>query len=175
MRNPFSKYYFEPCPDGIKRKVYKNIDDAFPIYCKNISSNYKAIFDVINEVKANLNVDNKSHIHDLLSKLDKINSDMQSQFRDAYADYKNDPYGKSDHLSSEIQKITEREINDRQFQIFLDKIILINKGGLSDTAIKNLILEAKSILLGPSISKNILTNLSKVTKTVEAWQEELHE
>ena len=54
----------------------------------------------------------------------------------------------------------------------MDKIILINKGGLSDTAIKNLILEAKSILLGPSISKNILTNLSKVTKTVEAWQEE---
>ena len=172
MWNPFSKYYFEPCPDGTKRMVYKNIDDAFPIYCKNISSNYKAVFDAIDEVKANLNVDNKSHIHDLLLKLDKINSSMQSQFRAAYADYQTDPCGKSDHLSSEIQKITERENSNRRFQIFMDKIISINKGRLSDTAIKNLIIEAKSILVGPSISKNILTNLSQVTKTVEAWQEE---
>lgn len=172
MWNPFSKYYTKKCPDGTERMVYKKVDDAFPIYCKNISSSYKAVFDAIDEVKANLSADNKSHIQDLLLKLDSINTSMQGQFRAAYIVYQGEPCSNSDYLASEIQKITERENSNRQLQIFMDKIILIKKGGLSDTALKNLIIEAKSILLGPSITKNILTNLSQVTETVNAWQEE---
>jgi len=111
----------------------------------------------------------------LLLKLDETNTSMQSQFRSAYADYQTDPCGKSDHLSSEIQKITERENSNRRFQIFMDKIILINKGSFSNGDLKYLITEVKSILFGPSIGENILAKLSQVTEAIDAWQEEKHE
>jgi hypothetical protein len=172
MWNFFSKYDIKKCSDGTERMIYKKVDDAFPICFKNISSSYKAVFEAINEVKVNLSADNKSRIHDLLLKLDSINTSMQIQFRAAYVVYQGEPCSKSDYLASEIQKITERENINRRLQIFMDKIILIKKGRLSDTALKNLIIEAKSILLGPGISKNILTNLSQVTETVDTWQEE---
>lgn len=170
-----SKFHFEKCPDGTRRMVYNSIDDAFPIYCKNFSSRYKAEFDAINEAKASLSADNKSRIHELLLMLDKNNARMQLQFRSAYADYQTDACGKSDHLSREIQKITERENDNRQHQLFMDNMVLLKKSGFSDTAINNIIKESRSLLSGLSISENILAKLSQVTKAIDTWQEEKHE
>ena len=171
MRNPFSKYWIIKCPDESERIVYKKADDAFPMCFKNITSSFKTAFNALEKVQANLGTDFKIHIHDLLLKLDDINSSMQSQFRAAYIVYQSDPCNRSNYLADEIQKITERENFNRRLQIFMDKIILINKGQFSDTVLESLIIEAKSVLLGPSINQNILDRLSEVTETVNAWQE----
>ena len=119
----FGKTYKHKCPDGSIKIVYKNIDDAFPLFLPGwegkISGNVKGL--------ENVNIGAKSgyatKIQGLLYNLDELNESLMMQFRGAYVTYQTDPCKNEDFLHRQIQNILDEQTRLKTLKIKIEALV----------------------------------------------------
>jgi hypothetical protein len=106
--SPFSKTYSVKCPDGSRRIVHKDIDNAFPLAIPGWQSNVRAKVQADAKLGAELDANYATKIDGLLVALDERNNSLMLDFRAAYVVFQADPCNNNGHLLRSIDRITER-------------------------------------------------------------------
>lgn len=117
------KTYDVKCLDGTKKTVYKNVDDAFPLFIRGFDSNLAA--NVRSESLGDGNLDSKytTKIDGLLYALDELNQGLMMTFRAIYMVYSSDPCGNVLFLQRECSKLIDEQRRLRSLKIQIDALI----------------------------------------------------
>jgi hypothetical protein len=87
------------------RIVYKNVDEAFPLYIPGFEGKAAGSIDVIKGAKAHLNADYKTKIQGLLYSLDELNQSLMITFRAMYVSYQSNPCQHSASLERQVDQM----------------------------------------------------------------------
>lgn len=107
--NPFSPTYTVKCPDGIKKILYKKVEDAFPLFIEGWEANVSTKIKKEALINGELDGSYKTKVDGLLYGLDEINNGMMLSFRSAYIGYQTDPCTNNSFLLTQIEKINEEQ------------------------------------------------------------------
>ena len=91
MRWLFSKTYQHKCPDGSVKVVFKNVDDAFPLFIPGWKGEVAADVKTSEIAIAQLKAEYTSSIHGLFVSISEFNESLMLMFRGAYLAYTTDP------------------------------------------------------------------------------------
>lgn len=120
---PFSKTYTKRHSDGREKTLYRNVDDAFPLYIPGWNVSLAAAGNVIDKVNANMKAEYSSAIQGLLFGLDDLNQGLMMTFRSAYVVYQSDPFKHDDFLAREVEKILDEQRHLRTLRIQVDALV----------------------------------------------------
>ena len=104
MRWLFWKTYKVRCPDGSLKTVYRNIDDAFPLYIPGWKAGVAATAKVGGKGSGELKGEYAAAMQGMLVALDEFNRGLMMKFRSAYVVYKSDPCCDNGFLQREVEK-----------------------------------------------------------------------
>lgn len=109
MWNPFSKTYTAK-QNGLQPKtLYKNPDDAFPLYVKGTDAAAKAGAQVADQATANVAVELRPHVDALLFEVDEQNRSLMMSFRAAYITYQSDPWSGQAQFDRTVASLIDRQ------------------------------------------------------------------
>lgn len=106
---PFGRTTSYKCPDGTTKVVYRNVDDAFPLYIPGWESKTSATADAQQLGTAKLSGEYASKINGLLFGLDELNQSLMMNFRGAYVAFSADPCGNADLLKRQVEQILREQ------------------------------------------------------------------
>ncbi|MFM7755095.1 MAG: hypothetical protein ACKO58_11995 [Cyanobium sp.] len=110
----FGRLTRHKCPDGTTKIVYRNVDDAFPLYIQGWDSKASATAEAQQLGTAKLSGEYATKIHGLLFGLDELNQSLMMNFRGAYVAFSADPCGNADLLKRQVEQILREQ---HRFQI----------------------------------------------------------
>ncbi len=94
-------------PNGRIKTVYKDVDDAFPLYIKGWKAKLEATGKALDKAEVNINAESTTLIHGLLFSLDEFNNELMMKFRVAYVHYQSDPFENNGYFERSIGKILD--------------------------------------------------------------------
>lgn len=124
---PFSKTYKVRCPDGHFKTVYRNVDDAFPLYIPGWQANLAAAGKILDKINGEIKAEYSSAIHGLLFALDDLNQGLMMTFRGAYVVYQNDPFEHGAFFEREVAKLLDEQRRLRALKVQIDGLIELAK------------------------------------------------
>jgi hypothetical protein len=101
----FGRTYRHKCPDGSVRLVYRNIDDAFPLFLPGFQTSFAASVRATELKSADLKGDYATKIDGLLYSLDELNQSLMMTFRGAYVAFTVDPCNNLNLLNRQVELI----------------------------------------------------------------------
>jgi len=104
---PFSKTYRHKCPDGSVKVVYRNVDDAFPLFIPGWQAKVGADVKIPQTGQGGVQADYATKIQGLLYGLDELNQSLMMKFRGAYVTYQSDPCANGNAFQQQINAILE--------------------------------------------------------------------
>ena len=127
MTWPFFRTYTVKCPNGHVKTVYRNVDDAFPLFIPGWKANLTAAGKVLDKVSAEMKGEYATAIHGLLFALDDLNQGLMMTFRAAYIVYQNDPCEHSAFFEREVAKLLDEQRRLRALKVQIDGLIELAK------------------------------------------------
>jgi hypothetical protein len=124
---PFWKTYTVRCGDGRVKTVYRNVDDAFPMYIPGWNTSLAAGAKAPDSTAADIKAEYSTAVHGLLIGLDELNHGLMMTFRAAYIVYKNDPCQHGDFFEREVEKLLEEQRRLRTLKVQIDGLIQLAK------------------------------------------------
>ncbi len=115
MRWPFGKTYSQRCPDGSIKTVYRNIDDAFPLFIPGwqgdvtAGAGASAAAAGLGDVKAEVKGAYASKVQAVVFAIDELTQTVMINFRSVYLAFATDPCANSDFLRREIEKLVAEQ------------------------------------------------------------------
>ena len=106
---PFSKRYHIHCPDGTIKTVYKNVDNAFPLFIPGWKGDIGADIKGLEQASANVRATYEGKIQGLLFSLDDRNQSLMMTFRGIYMVYTSDPCSGSGFFERQVAKLLEEQ------------------------------------------------------------------
>jgi hypothetical protein len=101
------KTYKHKCPDSGTKVIYRNVDDAFPLYVKapTVAGGLDAGPGAgsLGNVKAEY----RSTVQAVLYNLDELNQTLMIEFRAIYLAYQTDPCGQASAFSRQVERIID--------------------------------------------------------------------
>jgi hypothetical protein len=73
--------YEHQCPDGTVRIVYKNVDDAFPLFIPGWNGNVESNLETIKGAQINIKAEYAAKIQGVLYSLDELNQSLMISIR----------------------------------------------------------------------------------------------
>lgn len=125
MAWPFWRTYKVRCSNGHTKTVYRNVDDAFPLFIPGWKANLSAAGKALDKVTAELKGEYATAIHGLLFALDDLNQGLMMTFRGAYVVYQNDPCRHGDFFEREVAKLLDEQRRLRALKVQIDGLIEI--------------------------------------------------
>jgi hypothetical protein len=122
---PFSKTYRFKCQDGSIKIIYKNVNDAFPLFIPGWKSGLSSSIKGWEKVKAKVKADFATRIEGLFYSLDESNRSLMLQFRSAYILFQSDPLQNSPLFSKQVERINEKQQKYLELRIKLQSLITI--------------------------------------------------
>jgi hypothetical protein len=104
---PFSKTYQHKCPDGSVKVVYKNIDDAFPLFLPGWQAAVSSEVTVPNVGAGSVRAEYADKIQGLLYGLDELNQSLMMKFRGVYVAYQSDPCANGGNFQRQIEGLLD--------------------------------------------------------------------
>jgi hypothetical protein len=106
---PFSKTYKLKCPDGTIKTVYRNVDDAFPLFIPGWQASLAGAIKAQNFGSSEIKGEYASKIEGLLFSLDELNQSLMMNFRGAYVAYATDPCCNGSMLNRQVDMILREQ------------------------------------------------------------------
>ena len=119
----FGKTYRHKCPDGSNRIIYRNIDDAFPLYIKtaktsvNLDGGVSAESLGVGGAKGHIGTNFENQIEGLLYSINELNNSCMIHFRTIYATYATSPCKNDDFLQRNVTKVIDDQHRVSRLQI----------------------------------------------------------
>ena len=133
MIRKFFKTYTRKCPDGTKHTLYRNIEDAFPLYITDNVGQLTAGLNIADSADANIGGNFASKVSGLLYDLDWSNRNIMFEFRSIYSVYQAEPCSNSEFFRTQIKQIVEDHKNLKLLEIKIKGLIdIININGTID-------------------------------------------
>jgi hypothetical protein len=153
MRWPYFKTREIRCPDGTTRTVYKNIDDACPLYIAgwnaDVSANLQFPGDVGGEAKAKY----ENKINGFLFALDEQNQSLMMHFRAIYLTYASNPCGSHGFLQRKVEDMIDQQHRISTLRVKIAALIQIVSVNPNDTgAITHTLNEIASRMDGKAVA-----------------------
>lgn len=105
---PFAKTYTIMCGDE-KKTLYKNPDDAFPLYVKTTDASARVDAKVQNQASATVAAELKPHVDALLFEVDEQNRSLMMSFRAAYVNYQSHPCSGQAQFDRTVDSLIQRQ------------------------------------------------------------------
>lgn len=173
------KTYKVSCPDG-PRVVYRNIDNIFPLYLKNVKIAAAAAAKATREISGDIKAQYEDKVTELTYKIDEFNASTQSHLRSAYLVYQASPCTKLDYFEQAVEVITSREDSlrraDTAVKMVVAAAVALSKGGVDpeltlSRAGESLTLAIDSLQERPT-APALVQNMSRVEANGAAWRQE---
>ena len=129
---PFGRTTRYMCPDGTTKIVYRNVDDAFPLYIPGWESKTSATAEAQQLGATKLTGEYASKIHGLLFSLDELNQSLMMNFRGAYVAFSADPCGNADLLRRQIERILHEQHRLQIIRVQIRGLIALAEATPSD-------------------------------------------
>jgi len=128
MQWRWGKTYTVRCPDGSRKTVYRNIDDAFPLFIPGLQRDLSASFGGsakvagVDKLKAEIKNEYVTKVQGLLFAIDELTQSLIVNFRSVYLTYASDPCNMAGFLQRQVEKViaeqqrlTKHRLNVRVF------------------------------------------------------------
>jgi hypothetical protein len=113
------------CPDGTSHWIYKNIDDAFPLFVSDHDSSINSNINIDGLANGELGTKHSSKIKGLLFEMDSANRNIMIEFRGVYSVYQAEPCGNAKFFSTKVSEIIEDHKNLRQLKTKIEGLVSI--------------------------------------------------
>jgi hypothetical protein len=110
---PLSKIRKEKCKDGTYRNVFKNPQDAFPLYIDDLKVQVHNEIELLKQFKMDTDVVVQRLASGLLFQIDSVNISMQAHFRAIYLGYSTNPCANDKWFTKGIDRIIKQETKMR--------------------------------------------------------------
>jgi hypothetical protein len=163
------KHHEVRCPDGSRRYVPYDVNDAFPLELREAERRTKARFEVMKQVSAEFEQSHAERIQAGLDGIRKTNDTMIVNLRALYLAYMNDPCGMSEYYATEVRKLVDdhQRSNDRLMR--LDTLLNMAKlSGKPTLEVWGLILRAIGELPGVA-SDEATSAIAASRKDADIW------
>lgn len=172
MKWPFGKIRKIRCPDGSEKYVFRDPDDAFPLYAKDWSARLEATVKALTKLQGGLVLNLKKNIEGFFFELDEANRSMQSKLRAIYVIFLTAPCKLDRWLIQQIQNVIEEEgkIRIRRIEIEIEKIRSLKSRGLNKKRITQAVTEALTRLSRSEIEVETSDAFKRVKKNTKAWR-----
>ena len=157
-------------PNGRRKIVYKDIDDAFPLYIKGWKASLDAAVEVLDKAKVDIKTEYATAIHGLLFSLDELNNELMMKFRVVYIYYQSDPFENSSFFERSIGKILDEHGRLKAHSLKINGLIGLAKlqPDNSDEFIRvyaNIIDSIDSIMV-PTVASQRIAEAKQITKKI---------
>ena len=132
----FNKTFTRRCPDGTTHTIYRNIDDAFPLYIVDKDDSFSGKVNVDRLAQTELGAKYVTRVKGLLFELDSANQNIMLDFRAVYAVYQGEPCGNAKFFSKQISYIIEDQKKLRQLKILIAGLVsLLGSNNISENIV----------------------------------------
>ena len=165
------KQFKRRCPDGTIHRVYRNIDDAFPLIVADVDTSVNGGVDVDGMAQTALGAKYETRIKGLLFELDSANQNIMIEFRAVYSVYQGEPCGNAKFYSSKIAEIIEDHKNLRQLKTKIEGLVsILGSSGASETGFIDAYLEIIDSY-GKYVSRQAApVGIHEMTEESQDWQ-----
>jgi len=120
---PFWKTYKVRCPDGTVKTVYRQIEDAFPLYIPGWEGKININLAALQNLPADLGAEYATKIQGLLYSLDDLNQSLMMSFLGAYMVYKSDPCKKAEFFEKQVEELIKEQHRLRTLKMQIQGLI----------------------------------------------------
>lgn len=97
--------YKRRCPDGSVKAVYRNVDEAFPLYIQGWDAKAAVSLESVVGGPVNVGAQYATHLQGLLYSLDDLNQSLMMVFRAAYMCFKADPCANEAFFTRQVAEL----------------------------------------------------------------------
>lgn len=121
--NPLSKTYWHKYPDGSVKLIYKNVNDAFPLYIPGWEGKAGVTLDAIAGAPVNITGEYATKIQGLLYSLDELNQSLMMTFRSSYTVYQTDPCANGGFFQRQVEKAIDEQNRQTSLKVQIRGLI----------------------------------------------------
>jgi len=162
---PWSKTRRVNCKDGTCRDIYKNPDEAFPLFTRDLSTNITAQVEMLKELSIEVSADIQRLIAGFFYHIDEINRSLQLLFRTVYIMYGTNPCFLDEWMANQVEKIIAEEIKMR------DSILKLRVRMEQGYRIKDAILEIQKEMIA-DMKTEISDEIQQILEKSKEWRGE---
>jgi hypothetical protein len=135
----WGRSYSVKCPDGTRKTVYRNVDDAFPLFIPgwqgdlSVGGSGSAKTAGIDELKAEAKGAYTTKIQGLLFAIDDLTQTVMLNFRTVYLTFATDPCTNGDFLQRQIEKLVAEQQRISRLRIQVRALIELAKNQPNET------------------------------------------
>jgi hypothetical protein len=150
---PWSKQRDIRCPDGTTRIIYKNIDDACPLFIPGFKTDITADISGLDELSGKLGAKYETDVKGLLFSLNEQNQSLMMSFRTVYLTFASNPCGSDQFFQREIQKLLDEQRKIAELKLKINALIqLALRVPIDSNQITMIYKEIASVLGGPAVA-----------------------
>jgi hypothetical protein len=159
--------------------VFRNIDDVFPFYFKQINTSANTSISALKGLKGRVGAKYESEIKNILMNIDEKNASVQAHLRAAYVVYSAAPCKKLEYLQHEVESIREEENALRAAELAVRQLVsllsTINSGGVPESADTTTRITAHFVQVVTALNQRssttaLVNQMKRVAQDAQEWQ-----
>ena len=163
--------YTEKCPDGSKRRVHRDIDNAFPLHLSKFSGKVAATASDLSGNAVNLDAELEQGINGVLYQLSKLNEGVMLSFRAVYTTYQSDPCGNSEFLARKVDELTSELQRLTATRLELETLVQLADGAENSEQVWNAFADVVSRNKLPGSPLASLIRIKAARRAARRWIE----
>ena len=121
----FFKRFKRKCPDGTVHWVYRNIDDAFPLFVSDKDTSLDSKINIDGIANGEVGAKYASRVKGLLFEMDSANRNIMIDFRGVYSVYQAEPCGNGKFFRVKVSEIIEDHKNLIQLKTKIEGLVSV--------------------------------------------------
>jgi hypothetical protein len=176
MRRRWFLKYKHKCKDGSVKVVYRDVNDAFPLFIEDFKGSVDGNLEAIKGAPVKVRADYETKIKGLTFELDELNKSLMMSFRTVYLVFQSDPCNDDGFFKRQTERLLLEHSRNTTFREQIR--YLINIAEMNPDHPERVLPVYKQILNqmgGTTIQKAAELEISETRTIADKWIEGRHE